>query len=493
MPLTAAVDRTYGAKGELSPKKFALAGRSVAWPTMTLILARWEFAIVTVFHFFFVPVTIGLGFMVAVMQTLAYVKKDKAWERLTSFFGHLFLINLAVGVVTGIVLEFQFGLNWSSYSVFVGNIFGAPLAIEGLLAFFLESTFIGLWVFGKGRLSPRLHLATIWIVSAGTLLSALFILAANAWMQHPVGYKVVHGQAVLTNFWAVLGNSTLWESFAHTVLAAFTTAGMLVLGISLWRQHKDRERSEDRKAFLRAARFALIFTFCAVVLTGVSGDAQARLMDSQQPMKMASAEALYDTSDGASFSLLTIGNLSGKPVFQVRVPHLLSLIADLSWNGQVRGINQVQQSEASKYGAGSYVPVIWLTYWSFRVMAGAGILLVILGLWGILLARRGRLGESRWFRRAALWGMALPFLANTTGWIFTEAGRQPWIVYGLMTTARGVSAVTSADVATTLVGFVVVYGVLGAIDAMLMVRAARRPLDESYGSPARDVVPGLVY
>ena len=306
---------------------------------MTLELARWQFALVTIFHFFFVPVTIGLGLLVAIMQTKAYRNHDEGWERLTRFFGRLFLINIAVGVVTGIVLEFQFGLNWSSYSIFVGNIFGAPLAIEGLLAFFLESTFVGLWIFGRGRLSPRVHLATIWLTSLGTILSALFILGANAWMQHPVGYKVVNGQAVLTNFWAVLGNSTLWWSFAHTVLAAFVTAGMLVLGISVWRAHREKVDGALRESFLKAARFAAAFTLVAVILTCVAGDAQARLMDTQQPMKMAAAEALYQTKDGASFSLLTIGNLKGNPVFQIRVPHLLSLIADLSWNGQVSGIN----------------------------------------------------------------------------------------------------------------------------------------------------------
>jgi len=463
---------------------------------MTLALARWQFALVTIFHFFFVPVTIGLGLLVAIMQTKAYRHNDESWDRLTRFFGRLFLINIAVGVVTGIVLEFQFGLNWSSYSIFVGNIFGAPLAIEGLLAFFLESTFVGLWIFGRGRLSPRVHLATIWLTSIGTMLSALFILGANAWMQHPVGYKVVNGQAVLTNFWAVLGNSTLWWSFAHTVLAAFVTAGMLVLGISVWRAHKERIDGALRDTFLKAARFAAAFTLVAVILTCVAGDAQARLMDTQQPMKMAAAEALYQTKDGASFSLLTIGNLKGNPVLQIRVPHLLSLIADLSWNGQVSGINQVQAAEAAKYGAGSYVPVIWLTYWSFRVMAGAGVVMILLCAWAVWLARRKRMLESRWFRRAALIGMALPFLANMTGWIFTEVGRQPWIVYGLMKTAKGVSPVTTADVAFTLVGFVLIYAVLGVIDAVLMVRAARRPLDEveEHDSGANSVVvPSLVY
>jgi len=460
---------------------------------VTLTLARWQFAIVTVFHFFFVPVSIGLAFLVATVQTLAYRRHDMTWDRLSRFFGRVFLISMAVGVVTGIVLEFQFGLNWSAYSVFVGNIFGAPLAIEGLLAFFLESTFIGLWVFGRDRLSPRLHLATIWLTSAGTIVSALWILAANAWMQHPVGYRIVHGQAVLTNFWAVLGNSTLWGSFVHTVLGAFSTAGAIVLGISAWRAWRDRD-SGDGAAFVTSARFAAAFTVVTVVLTAVAGDAQARLMDTQQPMKMASAEALYDTASGASFSLLTIGTLNGsKPVLQIRVPHVLSLIADLSWNGRVQGIRQVQAAEAAKYGPGSYVPVIWLTYWSFRLMVGAGILLIALGAWGVWLGRRGKLLESRWFRRAALVGIALPFVANTTGWIFTEVGRQPWVVYGVLTTAKGVSSVPAADVAATLAAFVLVYSTLGAIALVLVVRAARQPLEEPEAAAEAAAVPGLVY
>ncbi len=463
---------------------------------MQLLLARWEFSVVTVFHFFFVPLTIGLAFLVALMQTLAYKRSDDGWDRLSRYFGRLFLIEMAVGIVTGIVLEFQFGLNWSAYSVFVGNIFGAPLAIEALLAFFLESTFIGLWIFGRGRLSPRLHLATIWMVSLGTTLSALFILAANSWMQHPVGYKVVHGQAVLTNFWLLLGNPMLWGSFAHTILSALATAGALVLGISTWRAHREPRGSQHRSSFLRASRFAALFTGLATILVAISGDVQARLMDVYQPMKMAAAEALYTTKSGASFSLITIGNLKQKPIFQIRVPHLLSLIADLSWNGQVQGINNIQAAEVAKYGAGSYIPVVPLTYWSFRAMVGAGILLILLSAWGGWLARGNhleRLGESTWFRRAALWGIALPFIANSTGWIFTEVGRQPWIVYGLMTTAKGVSTVTTADIAFTFIAFVVVYTAIGAIDAWLLVRAARLSLDDAGEEAEGAELAGLVY
>jgi cytochrome d ubiquinol oxidase subunit I len=460
---------------------------------MTLDLARWQFAVVTIFHFFFVPLTIGLSFLVAIMQTLAYRRKDPTWDRLSRFFGRLFLINLAVGVVTGIVLEFQFGLNWSSYSVFVGNIFGAPLAIEGLLAFFLESTFVGLWIFGRGRLSARLHLATIWLVAAGTVLSVLFILAANAWMQHPVGYKVVDGQAVLTNFWLILGNPTLWASFGHTVLAAFTTGGALVLGISVWRAHRDRNNPEDHRAFLRSAHLATVFLLVSVVLTAVAGDSLGREMNTQEPMKMAAAEGLYHTTSGAPFSLVTITDLSDQPVLQVRVPHVLSLIDDLSWNGQVPGIDNLQAADVAKFGPGSYIPMIWLVFWSFRVMVGVGTLLILLGAWGVWLARKRKLGQNAWFRRAALIGIALPFIANTAGWVMTEAGRQPWIVYGVMLTAKGVSSVTVADVAATLGVFVLIYTVLGITEATLMARSAGRPLDEPTKSSQTPLVPSLVY
>jgi len=461
---------------------------------MALDLARWQFAIVTIYHFFFVPETIGLGLLVATMQTLAYRGKDAVWDRLSRFFGRIFLISLAVGVVTGIVLEFEFGLNWSAYSVFVGNIFGAPLAIEGLLAFFLESTFIGLWIFGRNQLSPGLHLATIWAVSAGTIISAFWILAANAWMQHPVGYTIQGGQAVLTDFWALLENSTLWASFFHTVLAAFATAAALVVGISIWRLYRAAKDDPEREAFRRATRLAAWVGLASTVLAAVTGDIQARLMDVQQPMKMAAAEALYDTSNGASFSLLTIGDLSGNPIFQIRVPHLLSLIATLSWDGQVLGINQMQAAEAAQYGAGNYTPILWITYWSFRAMVGAGFLMIFLAAWALWLGRGRQFAQNRWFRRAALAGILLPLIANTSGWVFTEVGRQPWIVYGLMTTDKGISPVGAGDIAFTLAVFVAVYTALAIVAITLVLRAVRQPLEEHDDHEASaTALPGLIY
>jgi cytochrome d ubiquinol oxidase subunit I len=441
---------------------------------MKVLLSRWQFGVTITYHFLFVPLTIGLAMLVAVMQVLAYRKRDPVWERLTWYFGGLFLINFAMGVVTGIVQEFQFGMNWSNYSVFVGNIFGAPLAMEGLLAFFAESTFVGLWLFGRNRLPPLVHTLSICVVSVATIVSAFFILTANAWMQHPVGYRIVGNKAELTDFWAVLGNSTLWAEWTHTVLAAFVTGSMFVLGVSAWRLLKG-----DHVAFIRAAKLSAGLGLLCVVATMVTGDWQARLMDDQQPMKMAAAEAVYRTQYGASFSLLTIGNLSGQPVFQIRIPHLLSLIATLSWNGKVVGVAQAQQDEVLKHGPGSYVPVLWVTYWSFRLMVGLGFLILVTSAWALWRARRG--GKPFELGRWTLWVLvaciAAPIAANTFGWLFTEMGRQPWIVYGLMKTGlAGSPSVSVTDVAVTLGGFVFLYTALGVTDVILMYIVARRGL-----------------
>jgi cytochrome d ubiquinol oxidase subunit I len=442
---------------------------------MKVLLSRWQFGVTITYHFLFVPLTIGLALLVAVMQVLAYRKRDPVWERLTWYFGGLFLINFAMGVVTGIVQEFQFGMNWSSYSVFVGNIFGAPLAMEGLLAFFAESTFIGIWLFGRDRLPPLARVLSICVVSVATIVSAFFILTANAWMQHPVGYRIVGNKAELTDFWALLGNSTLWAEWTHTVLAAFVTGAMFVLGVSAWRLL----RGDNPDAFRRSAKLSSIVALVCVVLVMVTGDLQARLMDDQQPMKMAAAEAVYKTQAGASFSLLTIGNLSGQPIFQIRIPHLLSLIATTSWNGKVTGVAQAQHAEVLKYGPGSYVPVLWVTYWSFRLMVGFGFVILIASAWALWRTRRG--GKPFEFGRWTLWALvaciAAPFAANTFGWLFTEMGRQPWIVYGLMKTGlAGSPSVSATDVAVTLGGFVFLYTALGVTDVILMYIVARRGL-----------------
>jgi cytochrome d ubiquinol oxidase subunit I len=439
-------------------------------PMSVLELSRWQFGITTVYHFIFVPLTIGLSLVVACMQTAWVVRKDAVYLRMTKFFGKIFLINFAVGVVTGIVQEFQFGMNWSAYSVFVGNVFGAPLAMEALLAFFMESTFIGLWIFGWNKLSPRLHLATIWLAAIGTSLSAYFILAANAWMQHPVGYRVVPGshKVELTSIFAVLTNSTAIAAWTHVFFVSFMVAGAVLIAVSAWHMARESQLS----VFRRSMRIGLVLVLAAGIATAVTGDVQARLMDSQQPMKMAAAEALYNTSDAASFSLITIGSLNGsKEVWSIRVPYLLSLIATLNPHGTVQGINNVERAYQKKYGPGSYKPVVPVTYWSFRLMAGFGTLAALLAAAGLWLTRRQRIPRSRWFYRAALWGLALPYLASTMGWIFTEMGRQPWTVFGLLTTAKSVSAgVAASSVIISMTVFTLLYAALAAIAGWLTVR-----------------------
>ncbi len=444
-----------------------------------LLLARWQFGITTVYHFLFVPLTIGLAFLTAGLQT-AWVRTGKDhYLRSTKFFGKLFLINFALGVATGIVQEFQFGMAWSEYSRFVGDVFGAPLAIEGLLAFFLESTFLGLWIFGWDRLPKRVHLACIWLVGIGTALSAYFILAANAWMQHPVGFALdpATHTARLTSIWAVLGNSTAVVSFAHTIAGAFLAAGTLMIAVSAWHLRR-RQNAETLRPTLR---LGLATVLVACLATAVTGDVDGKIMTGQQPMKMAAAEALYHTSQPASFSLFTIGSLDGKSeVWSVRVPGVLSFLATGSFHGKVEGVDDVRAAEVAEYGPGTYTPVISVTYWSFRLMIGFGVLAGLVAVLGLWLTRRGRTPgpERRWFWRAALWSVVLSPLAASFGWIFTEMGRQPWSVFGVLATKESVSpTVGAATVATSLIVLTALYGLLAVIEVGLMLRTARRGPD----------------
>ena len=451
-----------------------------------LLLARWQFAITTVYHFLFVPLTISLAFTVAGFQTAWYRTGKEQYLRLTKFFGTLFLINFAVGVVTGIVQEFQFGMNWSDYSRFVGDIFGAPLAIEGLLAFFLESTFLGLWIFGWGRLPKGVHLATIWIAAIGTVLSAYFILAANSWMQYPVGYTVneAAGRAELTDIVAVLTSPMALVTFVHTIPAAFMTGGAFVTGIASWRllRHPDT----DRPAFRTAAKVGAWMVVVSGLLVAITGDIQARVMTDAQPMKMASAEALWETSQPASFSIFTIGSLDGsEEIFSIRIPYLLSFMATGDPNGKVEGINDIQARYEEKFGPGDWTPNIPVAYWSFRLMIGAGILAAAAAAWFLWLMRRDRL-PTRFMVATAILLPFLPLAANSIGWIFTEMGRQPWIVWGLMPTALGVSPSNPwYTVAITLVGFTVVYGALAIVEVGLLLRQIRQ------GLPAADAEAGV--
>ncbi|MFI6322279.1 cytochrome ubiquinol oxidase subunit I [Nonomuraea sp. NPDC050556] len=436
-----------------------------------LDLARWQFGVTTVYHFLFVPVTIGMSLLVAILQT-AWVRTGKPhYKRATKFWGKLLLINFAMGVVTGIVQEFQFGMNWSSYSRFVGDIFGAPLAMEALLAFFLESTFLGLWIFGWDRLPKKVHLACIWIVAVGTTLSAYFILAANSFMQWPVGYKL-NGRAELTDFGAVLTNKVVLATFPHTILACWLSGGVILMAVSAW--HLARGRDLD--VFKPSMRLGIVAVLIGFVGVFLSGDTLGKVMTETQPMKMAAAEALYETAQPAPFSLFTIGTLDGtEPIFQLDVPGVLSFLATGSFDGKVEGINDLQKQYEQRFGPGDYRPFIPITYWGFRLMIGFGGLAFLIALVMLWLTRRGRMPEKAWIWKVAVWAVVLPFLAHSFGWIFTEMGRQPWIVFSLMQTPAGVSpAVGAGTVLTSLIVFTLLYGALAVVEVGLMIKYGRQ-------------------
>jgi cytochrome bd ubiquinol oxidase subunit I len=438
-------------------------------------LARMQFAATSLYHFLFVPLTLGLAPLVAVMQTLWHRTGDERWLRLTRFFGTLLLINFAIGVATGLVQEFQFGMNWSVYSEFVGNVFGAPLAIEGLAAFMLESTFLGLWIFGWDRLAPRVHLATIWLAAAGTWLSAYFILVANSWMQYPVGYKLADGgkEAQLTNVWQLLGSKFAWHAFLHTMLVALTAGAAVVFGVACW--HLLRRRNMD--VFRRAAALGLIVLVPASALNLVVGSRFGIVTTDVQPMKIAAAEALWNTEQPAGFSLFQIGGFSQShpnPSFDVEVPRLLSFLATGSFSGKVEGLNQVQQQYVKQYGKGNYIPPVRAAYWGMRGMAYLGTLVFLVAALGAFLYRRGRLERTRWFLWTAVVTIAFPFLAALCGWVLTEVGRQPWIVQGLLKTSQANSpSVGTTTIAISLCVFLALYGVLAVVDFVLLRRFAR--------------------
>jgi cytochrome d ubiquinol oxidase subunit I len=453
-------------------------------------IARWQFGIITVYHFLFVPITIGMSAIIAGFETMWLRTNNPHYLRLTKFFGKLFLINFAIGVVTGIVQEFQFGMNWSDYSRFVGDIFGAPLAIEGLLAFFLESTFLGLWIFGWDKLPRALHAACMWLVHLGTLLSAYFILAANSWMQNPVGYEFNPdtGRAELTDFWAVMVNKVQLVSFPHTVTACYLTGAAFIAGVAFWLMMRRTTPEEDRPMYRKAVRIGSVVALVAGLAVAVTGDLQGKVMTEVQPMKMAAAEALYETEAPADFSLFTIGSLDGsEEIFSVKIPNLLSFLADGTWTGEVQGINELREEYKQTYGQdpgakyyspGDYTPIIPVTYWTFRLMIGLGAV-AALGAALLLWSTRRNLVPRR---RAWVWlAVAMPLLpvaANSFGWIFTEMGRQPWSVFGLMTTAQSVSpGVSQAEAMTSLILLTAVYAVLAVIELGLLLRYIKAGAD----------------
>jgi cytochrome d ubiquinol oxidase subunit I len=455
----------------------------------TVDLARIQFATTSIYHFLFVPLTLGLGPLVAIMQTRWHRTGDEAWLRLTRFFGTLFLINFAIGVATGLVQEFEFGMNWSVYSRFVGNVFGAPLAIEGLAAFMLEATFLGLWIFGWNRLSPRLHLATLWIAVLGTWLSGYFILVANSWMQHPVGYKLVDGEAQLTSVWALLSNGFALRAYLHIILAGLIFGSIVMLGVCCWHFLRGR----DVELFRRAAKLALIVAVPVTFLQLIVGNRFGEAVTSAQSMKIAASEAQWNTCQPCGFSLFQIGGFSEqdeKPSFSITIPRLLSYMGTGSFDGQVQGLIQLQKQEQRKYGRGNYMPNVRVIYWSMRVMAYMGVLMLLVAAVGAWLYWKQKLERARWFHWTAIVAIAFPYIAATAGWVLTEVGRQPWIVQGLLLTSQANSpSVSTTWLAISLGVFVALYVSLLVVDFWLMGHYAK--LDPSSESEeGGEVAPG---
>jgi len=462
-------------------------------------LARWQFGITTVYHFFFVPITIALSLLVAVMQTIWVRTGAEKMLQLTKFFGKLFLINFAMGVVTGIVQEFQFGMNWSEYSRFVGDIFGAPLALEALLAFFLESVFLGIWIFGWDRLPKKLHLATIWLAAIGTMISAIFILAANSWMQNPVGakYNPATDRAEMTNLLTVLTNPINLITLPHVLVAAYLTAGGLILGVAGWHLAKlgrsgdlAGKQLDQRAAWTWATKFGAWVMIVAGVLSIITGDIQGKVVTAEQPMKMAAAEGLCTSTKSAGLSIVSFGVDCSKPGsgFSITVPGLLSFLAKGDADDTISGINDLNKKYQTEGFAGNdlqkqakdrltqagvtdFAPSIPVTFWSFRVMIGLGMIAILIGLWALFATRGGRLPKGGKLWVAAMIAAPLaPLFANSFGWIMAEMGRQPFIVYGVLPVSAAWSPGVSAfEVGLTMVLYTVIYGALAVVEVGLLL------------------------
>jgi len=489
-----------------------------------LDIGRWQFGITTVYHFMMVPLTIGLGLLVALMQTLWYRTGREHYLRMTKFWGKLFLINFIMGVATGIVQEFQFGLAWSEYSRFVGDVFGAPLAMEALLAFFMESTFLGLWIFGWERLPKKIHLASLWAAVGASVVSAYFIIVANSWMQHPVGVELVDGRPVMNDAWAVFTNNTALIAFPHTVFGAIAVACGFLVGISwfhLWRRRKDgidtvdaggrvivgenaaipgRDR-QDHDVWLRSLRVGATIGMVAFLALAITGDMQGKLMYKQQPMKMASAEAACQT--GTNFSVLTIGDLGSNDCAKItpliEIPGLLSFLAHGSFGTDVPGVSDLLPIYEEQYGttipddpiygdrAGetiSYVPLMEVTYWGFRLMMGFGAVAAFACFLALILTRKGTVPTATWLMRLAVLSILSPFAANIAGWVFTEMGRQPFVVVPnpdasgidgvFMFTAAALSpGVSMGELIFSIVTLGSIYGILAIVEVALLVKYVR--------------------
>lgn len=433
-------------------------------------LARWQFAIVTIYHFFFVPVTLGLAIFLAMLETRYVISGDEIYKRMVKFWGKIFLINFAIGVVTGLVQEFQFGLNWSEYSRFVGDIFGAPLAIEGLLAFYLESTFIGIWIFGWDKLSKEAHLAAIWMVAIGSNISAFWILVANSFMQNPVGYTIRNGRAEMTDFWALVGNPNVWHQFPHVLTAGISVGGFLVMAFSAYHLLKRNPQTQD--FFQRSFRWAAVFALVGSVLVGLIGHAQGQFLAKNQSMKISAMEGHWDTEQPGSFSVIAIiDEKNQENTFDLKIPYALSFLLYNDFSSEVVGIKELQAKSEALYGPGNYIPPVTLSYWSSRTMIGIGMLMVLISGLAVFWSQKNTLEKQTWFIKLLIPAGLLPTIAITSGWLIAETGRWPWIVHGLQKIEDAVSPnVSSGNIIFSLVSFSLIYGVMLIVGVSLALK-----------------------
>ena len=433
-----------------------------------LTLSQLQFAATGMFHWIFVPLTLGLSIMTAVMETKYVTTGDETWLRMTKFWGKLFLINFALGVVTGITMEFQFGLNWSEYSRYVGDIFGAPLAIEATMAFFMESVFIGVWIFGWQKVSKKFHATAIWLTAIGTNLSALWILLANAWMQKPVGYVIRNGRAEMNDFVALITNGYGWIKFTHTLLSGYALAAFLIMGVSAWHLL----RKNETEFFIRSFKMAAVWAFVASVGCGVTGDFHAVEIAKVQPTKFAAMESLWETKKGAGMSLLLVPDDKGErnAVEALTIPGMLSFLAHHDVNAELKGLKEFPKEMR---------PPVTPVFLSFRLMAGLGTFMIVASLAGIFLSRRQNFSDNKLFLTLMLLAIPVPYLAQQFGWLVAELGRQPWIVYGVLKTSDAVSkSITVTQVGMSLLGFTVLYGTLGIVDFYLLAKYAKKGPDK---------------
>jgi len=436
-------------------------------------LSRLQFAATTMFHFLFVPLTLGLTIMIATMETKYVRTGDKTYLHMTKFWGKIFLINFAVGVVTGITLEFQFGTNWSGYSAYVGDVFGSLLAIEATATFFLESTFIGVWIFGWKKLSKKAHAAVAWLVALGSNFSAVWILIANAWMQSPVGFTFRNGRAEMVDFAAVVTQRFAIYKIVHTLSAALVLASFFVMGISAYHLLKNRNKEFFTKSFRTGLGFGVIFSLVVFIM----GDMNGVLVAEKQPTKLAAMESLWETQSMAPSYLFTWPDPENeRNAIEIgRIPGLLSFLVKHDFNAVVPGLKDFPKEER---------PPVLITSYAFRGMVGLGVIFILLTVFGWF--NRKKLMAYPWYLRIMVLAIPLPYIAIQLGWLLTEIGRQPWIVYGVLKTADGASPVAASQVAISLVAFILVYGLLGAAGFYLMYQKAVKGPDLESEDATRD-------